>query len=163
VTKTQDGGLVRCRGHAQINAHKAPQRGRVIERIFHARVRQVEPLLHEIRPQHDLQANRTATITRLGIMRLNQRQQKRPGNNLVHLFEKLLPLAPAAILLKATLPRQRPLKMRLPLHSSILFKLDADRGLVQSFLSHSAAQCSIEVTRRLSPAKKSTNIAATIT
>src|ERR1035437_2563922 len=68
-------------------------------------------------------------------MRLNQRKQTRPGSNLVHRVQKLLPLALPAILLETRLSRQRPLKMRLPLHASILCKLAVGRELVQSLLS----------------------------
>ena len=67
-------------------------------------------------------------------MRLNKRKQTGPRNNLVHLVEKLLTLALPDILLKTRLTRQRPLKMRLPLHTSILSKRGAYGELVQRFL-----------------------------
>ena len=42
--------------------------------LFHAGVRQAEPLLQEIRPQHDGQTHRLPAIASLGIIGLNQRQ-----------------------------------------------------------------------------------------
>ena len=37
---------------------------RVVQRLFHRRVRQVEPLLQKINPQHPLQAHRRAPVAR---------------------------------------------------------------------------------------------------
>jgi len=62
VTEAQDRSLVGSRCHTQINAYEAALRGRLIERIFHARIRQFEPLLHDVSPKHYLQSNRTAPV-----------------------------------------------------------------------------------------------------
>src|SRR6266436_7491942 len=60
MAEPADAGLVRRRCTTKINAHKAPQPSRIIERLFYTWVRQVKPLLHEVSPQHDPQTHRTA-------------------------------------------------------------------------------------------------------
>jgi transposase, IS5 family len=52
------------------------------------RVRQIEPLLQEIEAQHPLDPDRRAAIARLGIERRDQRAQRRPGHNPLHLGKK---------------------------------------------------------------------------
>ena len=133
VAEAKDGRLVRRGGHAQIDSGKAAQHGRLIEGFFHARVRQAEPLLQKVSPQHDRQAHRLPAVARLGVKRLNQRQQLRPRNHLVHLVKKQLPLALAAMLLKTRLRCQCLLKTRHSLHTYSLFKDDAGCRLVQRF------------------------------
>jgi hypothetical protein len=48
VTKAQDGGLVRHQVSGQIKAGKPPHRLAVVQRVFHGRIGQVEPLLHKV-------------------------------------------------------------------------------------------------------------------
>ena len=50
VTEAQDRRLIRSRRHAKIDAQEPPQRGGLIQPLFHPRVRQVEPLLHQVHP-----------------------------------------------------------------------------------------------------------------
>ena len=57
---------------AQLHPGKAPHRLAVVDRVFGLRVRQVEPLLQEVNPQHLLQSQRLATAARLGVVRLDQ-------------------------------------------------------------------------------------------
>ena len=66
VSEAQNSGLVWSLGHAQVYADEAAQRGRFIERIFPARIEQIEPLLHEISPERDLKSYRTATVAAFG-------------------------------------------------------------------------------------------------
>src|SRR5262249_12305654 len=66
----------------------------VIDRVFGLRVREVEPLLQEVNPQHLLQSQRLAAIAGLGIVRLDQLQQTRPRNHRVHLRQKALTPSP---------------------------------------------------------------------
>jgi hypothetical protein len=73
-------------------------------------------------------------VTCLAINRLNQSQQLRPRNNLVHLVKKQLPLALATILRKTRLRCQCSLKTRHSLHGYSLINNQAGRGLVQRFL-----------------------------
>ena len=49
------------------------------------RVRIGKPLLHEVNAQHGIQCDRAASFARFGIVRLDQRDQPRPGHNPVHL------------------------------------------------------------------------------
>src|ERR1017187_107043 len=135
VAETKDRSLVRRRGYAQIDSGKAAQHGRLIERLFHARIRQAEPLLQKVSSQHNRQPNRLPTVACLGVMRLNQRPQLAPRNHLLHVVEEKLPLALAAMLFKAPLGRQRLLKMRHSLHIYSLFKYAAGYRLVQRFPS----------------------------
>src|SRR5579859_3395449 len=81
-------GLIRYRLRAQVNPDELAQSRRVIQRLFHRRIRQVEPLLQKINPQHLFQLFRPSSVARLGIVRLDQRTQLRPRHYLLHLFQK---------------------------------------------------------------------------
>jgi hypothetical protein len=56
-----------------------------------ARVRQVEPLLQEVNPQHLLQSQRLATSFGFGVVRFDQPAQARPWNHRIHLGQEPLP------------------------------------------------------------------------
>jgi len=84
-------GLVRHRLASEVDANKPPHRHRIVERLFHCRVRQVEPLLQKIEPQHPLDPDRRAAIARLGIKRRDQPAQRRPWHNALHLGQKRRP------------------------------------------------------------------------
>ena len=58
--------LVRYRLAAEVDADETAHGQRIVERLFHCRVRQVEPLLQEIDAQHPLHANRRTAIAGLG-------------------------------------------------------------------------------------------------
>lgn len=58
MAEVKNGRLIRNRGAAQIDAGKAAQHRRFVQRIFHARVRKSEPLLQEIYPEHDVEPHR---------------------------------------------------------------------------------------------------------
>ena len=73
MTEAQDGGLVRHQVLAQLHPRKPAHRLAVVDRVLGLRVRQVEPLLQEIDPQHLLQSQRLAAIARLRVVRLDQR------------------------------------------------------------------------------------------
>jgi hypothetical protein len=45
VTEAQHRRFIRRRSHAEVHTHKPPQRRRLVERLLHAGIRQVEPLL----------------------------------------------------------------------------------------------------------------------
>src|SRR5215469_17691768 len=92
--------LVRHRLAAQIDADKTAHRRRIVERLLHRRVRQVEPLLQEVDAQHPLGPNRRAAIARLGIDRLDQPAQLRPRNHPLHLGQKNRPPRPLGVALK---------------------------------------------------------------
>jgi hypothetical protein len=70
-TKLQQRRAVRYPLAPQVNAHESAQ-GRAIEQRFLASlVGQVEPVLHKVHAQHTLQSHLRATISRLGVMRLD--------------------------------------------------------------------------------------------
>ena len=66
VAEAAHRGLVGHRLATQINANERPHRRRIIKRFFRRRVRQIEPVLQEVDPQHPLQPHRRATVSGLG-------------------------------------------------------------------------------------------------
>src|SRR5215831_3265360 len=92
VTKPKDRRLVGYDVLAQVNTREAPHRFTVVDRVLGCRVGKVEPLLQEVDSQHLLQAERLATRTCLGVVRLNPGDQALPGDHRVHLRKE--PLAP---------------------------------------------------------------------
>ena len=56
---------------AGIDLRELPHQRRVVQRLFHRRVGETEPLLQKVDPQHALDADRTASIAGLGVVRLN--------------------------------------------------------------------------------------------
>ena len=99
VAKAQDRRLIRNVVPEQLNAGKTAHRLDVVERVFGLRVRQVEPVLHEVDAQHLLHRLRLRAVTRLRVMRLDQRQKSRPWNHRVHLSQKTLAARDLALLL----------------------------------------------------------------
>jgi len=122
VAEAKNGRFVRRRGYPKVNSCEAAKHRRLIEGFFHARIRQAEPLLQKVSPKHDRDSHRLATVARLGVMRLDQSQQFAPRNDLLHMVQKQLPLALAAMLLKTRLRCQCLLNPRHPLHAYSLFK-----------------------------------------
>jgi hypothetical protein len=93
-------GLVGHRLAAEIDAGKTPHRQRIVERLLHRRVRQVEPLLQEIEAQHPLDPDRRPPIAGFGVERLDQPAQRRPRHNLFHLGKKRRPSRRLGVALK---------------------------------------------------------------
>jgi hypothetical protein len=83
-------GFARRRLLPQIDPHESPHHRRVIQGLFHRRVRQVKPLLQKINPQHPLHSHRRAPIPRLGIMGFDERAHFSPRDNLFQFFQKYL-------------------------------------------------------------------------
>jgi hypothetical protein len=90
VPKAQDRRLIGNIVSHQLNPGKATHRLDIVERILGLRIRQIEPVLHEIDPQHLLHRLWLRAVTCFRVVRLDQRQQPRPGNHRVHLSEKSL-------------------------------------------------------------------------
>ena len=84
VAELADRRLVRRAFDPEIDADEAAHRHRVVQRFLHRRVRQVEPQLQEVNPQHPLQRNRRtpAVLADLRVHRLHRRRQLRPRNDL---------------------------------------------------------------------------------
>lgn len=90
MAELADRGFVRCRLTTEINAHELAQGAGVVEGFFCGWIGQVEPMLEKMNAQHALDADGTAPGTlRFGIERLYSLAQLFPGNDVVHLFEKL--------------------------------------------------------------------------
>lgn len=77
--------------YSLINADKAAHRARLIQRLFCARIRQIEPVLEEVNAQHPLQPCRRATISLLGIIGFNLLAEFLPRHHLIHLQVKVFP------------------------------------------------------------------------
>src|SRR6516165_5573027 len=103
-TITPNRRLIRHRLAAEVDASKTPHRLRIIKRLFDRRVRQIEPVLQEIDAQHPLDPDWWAAIARLRIERFDQRAQRRPRHNPLHLGQKHCPPRRLGVALK---PRHR--------------------------------------------------------
>ena len=90
VAKVQDRRLVRDAATGERQLGKIADRSAVAQRLFHGRVRQVEPLLHEVDAQHHFQRVRPAAIARLRIVGLDQISEDLPGDSSFHLGQELL-------------------------------------------------------------------------
>src|ERR1700687_5493441 len=119
VAEAQNRTLVRHHLVAQLNPRETPHRLAVVDRIFGLWVRQIEPLLQEINPQHLLQSQRLATLAGFGVVRFDQPDQPRPSNHRIHLGQE--PLAPRDFALP--IPRQR---CKRPLITHLLSSTSAD-------------------------------------
>ena len=101
--------LIRHRLGSQINSHELPQDRRVVQSLFHRRVRQIEPLLQKINPQYLFQFFRPSPVARLGIVRLDQRTQFPPRHHLLHLFQEHCPPSLLRVPFESRHHRQCPL------------------------------------------------------
>src|SRR5438876_595234 len=136
VAKLTSRGFVGHRFMAQINAHELPHHRRVVQRLFHCRVRQVEPLLQKINPQHPLHSYRRTSISRLGIVWLNQRAQLAPRDHPFHFFQKYLSSRLFCVPLKTIHRRQSPLLFIRQSHLAQLTLYSCGKGdLIQSLPS----------------------------
>src|SRR5207244_11673115 len=92
--------LVGHRLTSEVDADKLPHRRRIVKRLLRRRVRQIEPLLQEIDPQHPLDPDRWPAIARLRIEWLDQRTQSRPRYHPLHLGKKRCPPRRLGVALK---------------------------------------------------------------
>src|SRR5207253_1790960 len=97
MTKVQDRRFIRHFVLAQLDPRKPAHRFAVVKRFFHARVRQVEPLLQKVDAQHLLQPQRWSPIAGFRIVPLDDFEQLCPRHYLLHLFQKYF--APGFLLL----------------------------------------------------------------
>lgn len=86
--KAQDGGLIGQAGKLLKLGELAVQR-RVEERLFHAGVRQGEPLLHEVNAQHGQQRKGWPASFSFWVVRRNERYQITPRHYSFHLLQEL--------------------------------------------------------------------------
>src|ERR1700682_3131908 len=108
VAKAQNRALIRHHLVAQLHPRETPHRFAIVNRIFRLRVRQIEPLLQEVNPQHLLHSQRLSSVARPRIVRCDQPKQPRPRNHRIHLGQK--PFAPRHLALGLPCHRsERPL------------------------------------------------------
>ncbi len=100
MAKIQDRRFVGNR-LAQAQVRERSQRCDLVQRLFHRRVAQGEPVLHQVHPQHRLQRIRPASSARNRVVRRDHVQQRLPRHDLFHLFEKHL--APCLLALACVL------------------------------------------------------------
>jgi len=105
VTEPQNGALVGQALLAHVQPGEFAKHRRVVQRFFHRRVRQVEPLLQEVDAQHGLDRKRRATAfgAGCGCVRRNQRHQFGPRHHQVHLVEELALARPLRLALVSAL------------------------------------------------------------
>ena len=108
MPKLAHGGLV---GHGlapQIDPHKRPHRRRVVQRLFHRGVGEIEPVLQEVHAQHPLHAHGRPAVARFRVHGLDPSAQLSPRHHAVHLRQELRPASRLGVLLEAR-PGQRDL------------------------------------------------------
>lgn len=82
--KLQQRGGIGYALSSKIDPDEAPQRGAVEQRVFAGRIRQIEPVLNEIHPQHPLEPDRRPSVARLRIERLDHAVELGPWHDLFH-------------------------------------------------------------------------------
>ena len=94
MPKRQDRFLIRDLVADQGDTDKAAHRRHLDQGILHRRITLVIPLLQQVDPQHGLQrVRRPATLARgLGLVGLDQLNQRFPRNNRLHLSQEALAL-----------------------------------------------------------------------
>ena len=75
---------------ARIELGKLSVHRHIKESLFHGRIRQAEPLLHEVNAQHGLERKGRATVFAFGVIRGNELDQCSPRNHQLHLGKKLV-------------------------------------------------------------------------
>ncbi len=75
-------------GLVSVRPRERAHRRDLVERLFHRRVAQPEPVLHQVHPQHRLQRVGLTAAARHRIERLDQIQQRLPRHHLLHLGQE---------------------------------------------------------------------------
>ena len=89
MQKLQQGGCIRNLLLQKIDPYEVPHRVAVVDRIFESFVRQVEPDLKQVHPEHYFNHTwRTAALP-LGIVRKNLVAPVSPWNDVIHLPKEL--------------------------------------------------------------------------
>jgi hypothetical protein len=82
-------GLVRQPAHALAELGELAVRRHVVQRLFHRRFRQTEPLLKIVNTQHGLDCERRAASLRTRAVWLDDLHQRGPRHHTLHLFQQL--------------------------------------------------------------------------
>jgi hypothetical protein len=101
MAKVQDGCFIRDR-LGQVQSREAAHARDLVQRLFHRRIAQGEPVLHQVYPKHRVQRIRPATTSGHRVVGLNQLEQRLPRHNQLHLLQEDLPagLLPLACVLR---------------------------------------------------------------
>lgn len=93
VPEVEDCGLIRDPAIDHVDPRKATKAGGVDQHLLHQRVRQREPLLQQMDPQHHLQRKRRPPSLgrRLVVDGTNQGEKKIPRQRGLHLLQEDLP------------------------------------------------------------------------
>ena len=89
MAESQDGALVGQPVIPAAQAGEVAEQGHVVQRLFHGRVAQREPLLHEVDAQQGLHRERRTAAFAFGHERRDLRHQVGPRHHPVHLVEEL--------------------------------------------------------------------------
>ena len=89
VTESENGALIRQPRGACVKLGELTKQGYVMQCLFHGRIRQAKPLLHEMNAKHCGNGKRRTARFACGRKGLNQASQLRPRHNKIHLVEKL--------------------------------------------------------------------------
>ena len=93
MAKIQDRGLIRNPLRDHIYPRKAPETGSINQHLLHQRIRDREPLLQQVNPQHHLQRERRPTSLgrRLVVNWMDHYMKDILGDSHFHLVEEDLP------------------------------------------------------------------------
>jgi hypothetical protein len=101
MAETANGRLIRRGAFPEIETDEAAHGGRVVEGVLGGGVREVEPLLKEVDAEHHLQSAWWATIAGDRVGRRNQLAELGPGDDAVHVAQKLRAFGRLRVLLEA--------------------------------------------------------------
>ena len=89
VPKLQQGGRIRNLFLQEIDSYEIPHRVAVVNRILETFVRQIEPDLKQVHPEHYFDPARRTAALPLGIVRENLVDPVSPWNNVIHFPKEL--------------------------------------------------------------------------
>lgn len=73
AAELQDGGLIRHRLPAEVDADEGPHGLGIIQRVFRPRIGEAEPRREEVTPEHALEPHRGPAVLALGIRARSRR------------------------------------------------------------------------------------------
>ncbi len=89
TSEVQKGRGIRCFLTHEVNSHELAHGITVIDSVFYPFVRQAEPYLQQVHPQHLFNPHRRTASLAAKIIWLNQNHPFIPGNNFIHNIQKL--------------------------------------------------------------------------
>jgi thiamine pyrophosphate-dependent acetolactate synthase large subunit-like protein len=89
VAELADRRLIGHRLAAQVDADERAHGRRVVQRFLHGRVREIEPVLEEVHPQHALEADRRPAVVGIRVHGLDAGTELAPRHHALHLGQEL--------------------------------------------------------------------------